>query len=585
MNTRDVSQTALVPGLDAVLKEIDISRIWAHMEYFNTFEKLSGKPEALKFTDYAAAYLDKEQIPYTMERFDAFLSNPVESFLEAGGEEIPSRPRSFGACCPEGVRAPLVYDPYNRSGGGTELEKQQLYRTFAGKIVLSHGFDERYAKIAEANGALAWIQVWESDDPDIHEDTVSPVWGTPDLDSRFFRLRIPVIAITWASGERLIRMLKERDGQMEVFLRSVTEETVSQVVLPVAQIPGRSEDFVLLSDHYDTWYIGAFDNGTANAASLELARVFWKHRDQMERSLRIAWWPGHSNGRYMGSAWYCDHHWDDLYHRCVASLNSDLIGARDSDTLFIRTTGFEGRAFLTDIARAAAPGAPVRFGRIGRGADQSFFGCGIPYHINPRLEMDPDRRTTTSPGGHPWWHTADDLLKHVDRQVLETDARILGAFTWAFLASPHLPGQPGEYFASFLQDLEHLRRFPEYETGLDQLIQAVRRTEKQFEALLAEAENRPRLRLAAIRLAAGTINRLRQSSGSPYEPDTAFAYGPLHLLGDSCRYGKEECPPELHLFARTTFIRQRNRFLTELELLNARMDQLIRQKEEYPYEP
>ena len=61
--------------------------------------------------------------------------------------------------------------------------------------------------------------------------------------------------------------------------------------------------------------------------------------------------------------------------------------------------------------------------------------------------------------------------------------------------------------------------------------------------------------------------------------------GPLHLLGDSCRYGKEECPPELHLFARTTFIRQRNRFLTELELLNARMDQLIRQKEEYPYEP
>ena len=45
MNTRDVSRTALVPGLDAVLKEIDISRIWAHMEYFNTFEKLSGKPE------------------------------------------------------------------------------------------------------------------------------------------------------------------------------------------------------------------------------------------------------------------------------------------------------------------------------------------------------------------------------------------------------------------------------------------------------------------------------------------------------------------------------------------------------------
>ena len=50
--------------------------------------------------------------------------------------------------------------------------------------------------------------------------------------------------------------------------------------MPVARIQGRSEKFVLVSGHYDSWYEGATDNGVANAAMMELARVFQENREK-----------------------------------------------------------------------------------------------------------------------------------------------------------------------------------------------------------------------------------------------------------------------------------------------------------------
>ena len=42
----------------------------------------------------------------------------------------------------------------------------------------------------------------------IHEDTVSPVWGTPDMDSSLFQLKMPVVAISGPKGEYLIQKLE-----------------------------------------------------------------------------------------------------------------------------------------------------------------------------------------------------------------------------------------------------------------------------------------------------------------------------------------------------------------------------------------
>ncbi|MEZ4715068.1 MAG: M28 family peptidase [Caldilineaceae bacterium] len=97
----------------------------------------------------------------------------------------------------------------------------------------------------------------------------------------------------------------------------------------VGELDGRhSDEFVLFSGHLDSWEVGAMDNGSANATMLEVGRLLAMHRDGLYRGLRLVFWSGHSHGRYSGSTWYVDNHWEELYDRCVAHVNVDSTGAR-----------------------------------------------------------------------------------------------------------------------------------------------------------------------------------------------------------------------------------------------------------------
>src|SRR5262249_62091939 len=86
--------------------------------------------------------------------------------------------------------------------------------------------------------------------------------------------------------------------------------------------------FVFLHGHYDSWQVGVGDNGTGNACMLEVARVLWQMRGKLRRSVRLAWWPGHSTGRYGGSTWYLDAHAADFAKQCILQMNCDSPGCR-----------------------------------------------------------------------------------------------------------------------------------------------------------------------------------------------------------------------------------------------------------------
>ncbi|MFR8015391.1 MAG: YfcC family protein [Clostridiaceae bacterium] len=161
-----------------------LKNIWSTL---CSFDKLSGEPEAYRAVEYILEVLEKSGISCHEEDFPAYLSNPVSSVLIADGEEFPCRPRSFSESTKGRIEIPLIYDP----GTKTEVslsEQKQFMETVAGKLVLGYGFDERYAKLLEQHGAAGWIQIWTSDEDAVHEDTVSPVWGTPDMDSSLFQL-------------------------------------------------------------------------------------------------------------------------------------------------------------------------------------------------------------------------------------------------------------------------------------------------------------------------------------------------------------------------------------------------------------
>jgi len=119
------------------------------------------------------------------------------------------------------------------------------------------------------------------------------------------------------------------------------------------------------------------DNGSANAATLEAARLLAEGRAAWRRGLRVCFWSGHSHGRYSGSAWYADEHWDELERRCAAHMNVDSLGALGASVLTNSGVVDELKAVAAEAVFAVT--GQVHAGRRqGRAADQSFWGIGVP---------------------------------------------------------------------------------------------------------------------------------------------------------------------------------------------------------------
>ena len=85
---------------------------------------------------------------------------------------------------------------------------------------------------------------------------------------------------------------------------------------------------MLVHGHYDSWDVGVGDNATGDATLLELARVLWANTGSLRRSVRIAWWPGHSTGATPAQPGLPTAFAIDLDENCVAQVNCDSPGCR-----------------------------------------------------------------------------------------------------------------------------------------------------------------------------------------------------------------------------------------------------------------
>jgi N-acetylated-alpha-linked acidic dipeptidase len=199
----------------------------------------------------------------------------------------------------------------------------------------------------------------------------------------------------------------------------------------VAEVRGRIEPerFELVDGHVDSWHVGIGDNATGDATLLEVARAVQAHRDQLARSVRIAWWSGHSHGRYAGSAWYAEAFALDLERNCICHVNCDSPCCRDADAY----EGVHWMAELSDFARAAIedltgrPGAgtpPIR------GGDISFNNLGVSTffmlssHMSPAELAKRGYYPVGGCGGNLEWHHEGDTIEVADATVLPRDMRL-----------------------------------------------------------------------------------------------------------------------------------------------------------------
>ncbi len=433
-----------------VLASVSIVEPWALVESFSEIVR-EHPDEVNRAGRLIAERLRRHGVPVTVHEPRLYLSLPKRASVHLGGRTLRAKPPSFTISAPEGVEGKLVivrgptaqppgYGPASAKLFGPGYDPAPGLGDISGCVVAYHGLlnAERIADLEEA-GAAAAIAI--NPGSDIHWGAANQVWGTADLEGLPFLPRIPSVAVSHDDTAAL----EAADGTL---CRVVTEleEGWFDSVLPIVEIPGTEEPdkFVLLHGHYDSWQVGVGDNATGDAAMLEIARVLWAHRGELRRSVRIAWWPGHSTGKFAGSTWYCDEFAGELMAGCVAHLNCDSPGVRgavayDNIPATAETLDLVKRA-VHDVTGVVATGK-----RPSQSSDYTFNNIGISGLFSsssrlPKAELEArSLYYVMGNGGDTSWHTERDTLEVADRTVLLADIKVYLLAVLRLANAPVLP--------------------------------------------------------------------------------------------------------------------------------------------------
>ena len=349
------------------MEELSRECLMETLDVFSGLKRIGGSEDEHRACGYLIKKLQEWGIPCRVYECDGYVSTPIEASVTVEGmdQTFEALPRSFSAHCPDGVTAPLFYD-VNAHDQLKPRQEQDWYAGARGCIVIGDNFYEDYVQKLRGYGVKGLIHLWTSEEPVLHYETVSPVWGTAEPENGKTYPDFPVVGLRSCDRESILPLLTPGACSRTATVRSVLQCGCVRLQIPVAELAGETPEYVLVGSHYDSWDYGVTDNATGNAAVLELARVL--SQKQLRRGVKIAWWPAHSNGRYAGSTWYCDEQFEDLDARCVALVNMDSPGCMGAQEIGFSTSGVAGDT-LGDILRRCTGQAEVVIRPLGRGSD------------------------------------------------------------------------------------------------------------------------------------------------------------------------------------------------------------------------
>lgn len=572
---------ALQPEEQALVDAVSTERLTNSTRTIAKWVRLSGTPEEARAFDWLESQLKAYGLDTKRYTFPALVSWPETASLHvtiADGktEEIVCATHGFAASTQEkGLEGELVY-----VGRGTE--EVLTKRDVRGKIVLVDGIAApNRGLVVEAAGVVA--SIWIAGER-LHERLMSPVWGTPTPETAHLLPRTPSISIKGLDGARL----KEAMGKGPARVKMVTKvfqgwkdiPVLTGDLRPAADGP-EAHTFVMLSGHVDSWYYGAMDNGSANATQLEVARLLAERRSSLRRGLRVAFWSGHSHGRYAGSARYADHMWQDLHDNCVAHVNVDSVGGKGATVLTEGNSMAEMRSFASEVIEAVAGQrlSPRRFGRSG---DQSFWGHGIPSLLMTLSEQPPEAADPVLAalfrqisGGHGksgglgyWWHTPEDTIDKIEPEFLRRDTVIYLLLTYRLCAPAILPldySAVVDELKGVVGDLQAKAGDHFDLTPVTERLTVLGSAVEKFQGRIKELQ-KGRVRDEAVRVVNGCLMELGRTlipanytRTGQFDQDLAVPTQPLPGLQGIARLASMEKACDERQFLITRLVRERNR--------------------------
>ena len=559
-----------------ILDDLDIAEPWALVEAFAA-QPREAPGDANLGAEMIAGRLRAIGLPVVVHEPELYLSLPKHAEVRAAGVTYRGKPPAFAASCTNGVTAPLLYLP--AAGGGTPLDRNpaagDAIGEVAGKICIIDGFAlPNFVAGLEAAGAAGVIACNPGEL--IHWGTVSTIWGTPEIEDLARLPKIPSAAVNRPDGDALIALAKA-GGEATIVTELETGWFPQK--LPVAEIRGQveSDQFVLLHGHYDSWDVGVGDNGTGNACMLEVARLLWHHRDKLRRSVRFAWWPGHSTGRYGGSAWFADTFAIDLAENCVVHMNCDSPGCRWA-TSYGSISAMSETMGAVEAIIGEVTGQDVTRKRPQRNSDYSFNNIGISGCFMASSMMTDEARAEQGYyvvggcGGNIAWHTETDTIDVADKDVLAKDVALYTTAALKFANAKHLPIDWRRCTAEFGETIEAYQKaagdrfdlIPS-QTALTELDRALER----FEAADVPADEAN----AILRDLARILVPLNYTRGVRFRHDPALNVPPLPTIAAATELDQHGA--DTIGFALTQLMRGQNRLVAALREARHRVETVL----------
>jgi N-acetylated-alpha-linked acidic dipeptidase len=554
----------------ALLKEINLDAPWELVELFSRTPR--WKPaDVNKSADMIVKRLKTLGVPVTVYEPEIYLSIPYEASVTAGGKTMRAKPPAYSVAT-RGVTAEVAYVPaaYSKSIGKLFHRNQTVtdMSTLKGKIAVSEGFAfPQKIREFELAGAVGVVAV--NPGVDVHWGICTSIWGTPDLDDLPRKPGIPVVAVNNTDGNALIKLAGTGET---ITIAAQLEEGWFRQKVPVVEIKGsvEPEKFVLLHGHYDSWDVGVGDNATGDATMLEIARVLAKHPGALRRSVRIAWWPGHSTGRYAGSTWFADHFALDLDANCVAQINCDSPGCRWAtefkDVSWTKETEGYARAVIKAVAGLDAQGE-----RPHRAGDYSFNNIGISSLLMLSSTMPDALRakkgyyTVGGCGGNIAWHTENDTLEIADRDILLRDIKVYCEVVASIADAGVLPFDWRAQVAEFSDTVAGYQKAAGKAFDFTPAVAATASLAKaldRFHKAAARGKVMPSAANAVIQRLARILVPINYTTGPRFRHDPATPVLPLPTLATAMQLkGLDKVTLG---FAKTQLVRGQNRYVAAL---------------------
>ena len=371
------------------------------------FVHTSGTPEELRVAEYLRDEAEALGAKAYLEPFAVDMAEVHSATLLADGKEIPCK--GYKLCGSGEIEAPFIYLPNTDPVSLASVK---------GKIVLLDG-GLRYFLYQDLldNGAVGFIT---------YDGNVN--FRDNDIDAKELRGFVAqgrkALAVN-INAKEAVKLVKNGTKTVKISIQQTEMAGESHNV--IAELPGTSDEWIVLTAHYDTVPLsrGSYDNMSGCIGLLEVLEAM-KAAAPHRYGLRFVFCGSEERG-LLGSKAYVAAHEAEL-EKIALNINLDMIGSIMGR--FIACVSAEEALvnFITYFAGARGWGINARTG-VYSSDSTPFADKGVPALSFARL----------APPSQSSIHNRYDTMAILSEEQLRKDGEFIAAFTTVMADAPKCP--------------------------------------------------------------------------------------------------------------------------------------------------